>query len=306
MSAGDGDGWVRLPDGSRRWGRYGASGLLLHSEGTGNGSGGHVLLQLRAVWGHMGGTWGMPGGALDSGESPVQAALREFGEEVAGDLGEVALNGVHRQDHEVWRYDTVLAHAAHRADFAPGNAESTAIRWVAIDEVERLRLLGPFRDVWPQLRAALAQRLELVVDGPAVLRHRQGEEGETGTGYGGVEAARRLRDELADLAAAGVDGAVLPAALPLAPLHRWFPRVRLVVDAAALPLPSVPGVEVVMSPGHGDGADDGGRRPSLNGAHAAGTLVVTAPSEVGGRRGSATVVPPEWLAGAAGATRAVR
>ena len=34
-----------------------------------------VLLQLRSGWGHHGGTWGLPGGAMDSHESPEAAAL---------------------------------------------------------------------------------------------------------------------------------------------------------------------------------------------------------------------------------------
>ncbi|MBB6174210.1 8-oxo-dGTP pyrophosphatase MutT (NUDIX family) [Nocardiopsis mwathae] len=328
MSASDGDGWVRLPDGSRRWGRFGASGLLLHAgdgggDGAGGSSGGYVLLQHRALWGHMGGTWGTPGGALDSGESPVQAALREFGEEVAGDLGDVALNGVHRQEHEVWRYDTVLAHSAHRSAFTPGSAESTEIRWVALDEVERLRLLPPFRSIWPGLREALTQRLVVVVDAAAVLRHRQGGHGawpESAAGDAAVAAAGRLRDELALLAASGVDGALLPDALALTPLHRWFPHILLLVDGDARSVASVPGVEVVATPRGKAASGAASGRPcgpganganSANGAHAPRTLVVTTPESADGGRaaagagdpgggGSAPVaVPPDWLLKAA-------
>ena len=37
----------------------------------------HVLLQLRAAWTHGGGTWALPGGALDSHEDSIAAAKRE-------------------------------------------------------------------------------------------------------------------------------------------------------------------------------------------------------------------------------------
>ena len=40
-----------------------------------------VLLQHRAPWSHQGGTWGLPGGARDSHETPEEAAKREAHEE---------------------------------------------------------------------------------------------------------------------------------------------------------------------------------------------------------------------------------
>src|SRR5699024_10964978 len=76
---GDGDGWAVGPDGRRHWGRYGAAGLLLRAPG-GDGRP-QVLLQHRAAWSHEGGTWSIPGGARDSHEGAVEAAVREAGEE---------------------------------------------------------------------------------------------------------------------------------------------------------------------------------------------------------------------------------
>lgn len=76
---GDGDGWVLAADGTRYWGRHGAAGLLLWAprpDGTPA-----VLLQHRAPWSHHGGTWGLPGGARDSHETPEDTALREAREE---------------------------------------------------------------------------------------------------------------------------------------------------------------------------------------------------------------------------------
>ncbi|MFC7326156.1 NUDIX hydrolase [Marinactinospora rubrisoli] len=300
MSGGDGNGWVVLPDGSRRWGRFGASGLLLYAAG-GRG-GGHVLLQHRAAWSHQGDTWGMPGGARDSGETSVEAALREFGEEVAGDLGPVILNGIHRLDHVVWSYDTVLARLPERRPFAPGNAESTAIRWVALEEVASLPLLPAFGTMWPRLRAALAERLVLVVDATGSATHapngQDGAAGDAATAAG----ARRLRDDLAALAAVGLAGAELPAGAAGSALHRWFPAVRLVVPATAgtgtvRPVGEAargPGVEVVPAVG-GPGATVlellARRRPGDR------VLVVADDPEVAGRAAAAgaNVAPLSWL-----------
>lgn len=61
----DGDGWVETPNG-KRWGKYGAAGLLLfsHTE-TGELV---VLMQHRAEWVAQGGLWALPGGAINSTE----------------------------------------------------------------------------------------------------------------------------------------------------------------------------------------------------------------------------------------------
>ena len=76
---GDGDGWVFSDGGGRYWGRHGAAGLLLRAPRS-DGSAA-VLLQHRAPWSHQGGTWGLPGGARDSHETPEQAASRYLEEQ---------------------------------------------------------------------------------------------------------------------------------------------------------------------------------------------------------------------------------
>lgn len=231
MFTGDGDGWVTLADGSRRWGLHGASGLLLYS--VDESGVGHVLLQHRAPWTHQGDTWGLPGGARNSDESSVEAALREFSEEVAGELDALSLFGIHRQDHQVWTFDTVLAAVPERRLFTPGNPESESIRWVPVPEVPSMPLLPAFGRVWPEVAAALPERLLLVVDTTAPRRT--------------AEAVEPLRDGLAGLARGGLTDDALPPGLSLAPLHRRFPGVLLLVDARShvtAPAPA-PGVEVV-------------------------------------------------------------
>ncbi|NCY10264.1 MAG: NUDIX domain-containing protein, partial [Actinobacteria bacterium] len=86
MAHRDGDGFIRCQCGHSHWGVHGAAGLLLVRTDLARPS---VLLQLRAGWTHGGGTWALPGGARDSHEDVVTAALREAAEEVGVDHSRV-------------------------------------------------------------------------------------------------------------------------------------------------------------------------------------------------------------------------
>ena len=144
-SPGDGDGWVRCRLGHRHWGRFGAAGLLVTD-------GRQVLLQHRAVWTHEGGTWAVPGGARDSHESALEAALRETAEETSLDPASVEpLDELH-VDHGGWTYTTIVARTAAREAIEPANAESTAVRWWPIAEVDTLALHRGFAAAWLELR----------------------------------------------------------------------------------------------------------------------------------------------------------
>lgn len=142
----DGDGWVRCRAGHQHWGRHGAAGLLLrstHSEGE------VVLLQRRAWWTHHGDTWGVPGGARASWETPEQAALRELGEEVAMALEEITVDRVHHDDHGGWSYWTVIATVTSPPEAAPRGRETAEMRWVPVIDVPNLTLHPGFAASWP-------------------------------------------------------------------------------------------------------------------------------------------------------------
>lgn len=146
-------------NGAHYWGRFGAAGLLLRAprpDGTPA-----VLLQHRAVWSHQGGTWGLPGGARDSHETPEETAVREAHEE-AGLLAErvavratvvtaevAGIAGTH------WSYTTVIADAGELLHTVP-NRESAEMRWVAENEVADLPLHPGFAASWERLRTATA------------------------------------------------------------------------------------------------------------------------------------------------------
>src|SRR5690606_18014549 len=130
---GDGDGWAIGPDGLRHWGKYGAAGLLLRAPLAGGGSA--VLLQHRAPWSHQGGTWALPGGAKDSHESSVRAAVREAEEEAGIAHTEITVRAerVTAAVPSGWTYTTVVADApATLATSA--NRESLELAWVPEDE----------------------------------------------------------------------------------------------------------------------------------------------------------------------------
>jgi 8-oxo-dGTP diphosphatase len=151
---GDGDGWVVSDTGNAYWGRYGAAGLLLRAplrDGTPA-----VLLQHRAPWSHQGGTWGLPGGARDSHESPEEAAVREAHEEAGlpGELLSVRGTVITAEASGTdWTYTTVVADAAELLQ-TEANHESAEMRWVGEDEVVALPLHPGFAASWQRLRTA--------------------------------------------------------------------------------------------------------------------------------------------------------
>lgn len=114
-----------------------------------------VLLQLRAAWTHGGGTWALPGGALDSHEDSLAAAAREAYEEAGIEPAHLDFKAVFSDDHGTWRYDTVIAHASPSIDAFAANAESDDLRWVSAMEVHAYELHPGLRRSWPSLHRLL-------------------------------------------------------------------------------------------------------------------------------------------------------
>lgn len=132
--------WATCAHGHAHWGPRGAAGLLLADRGR-------VLLQLRARWSHHGGTWSIPGGARERGETGVQAALREAREELGVDPSGVETCGSSVASCGGWTYETVLA--APRTELQLRDlAETEAHAWVQADEVDGLALHPAFRAAW--------------------------------------------------------------------------------------------------------------------------------------------------------------
>jgi 8-oxo-dGTP diphosphatase len=154
---GDGDAWIHCVAGHRHWGRHGAAGLFLTD-------GSRAVLQHRAPWTHEGDTWGLPGGARDTGETPVQAAFREAHEEADLDSALIEPIAMSIADHVGWSYMTVLARP--RAELLPhaANAESVEIRWCDFTEIDALPLHPGFAASWPVLRQPVPRLVIVVPD----------------------------------------------------------------------------------------------------------------------------------------------
>lgn len=141
-----GDGFVRVADGTPRWGRYGAAGLLVRHQDADAGTTAYVVA-LRSRHTHMGGTWAVPGGALNRDETPIEAAAREFREEIGVVVPTDRVYDIHEDDHGGWSYWTVMVDVADRFPLpaAAANWETADVRWVGQHELGHLDLLPPFR-----------------------------------------------------------------------------------------------------------------------------------------------------------------
>ncbi|SDE30754.1 NUDIX domain-containing protein [Nocardioides lianchengensis] len=139
--------WASCARGHVHWGRRGAAGLLLADRGR-------VLLQLRARWAHQGGTWSIPGGAREAGESYADAALREAEEELGVDADAVDVRGSYVATCGGWTYETVLAVPLTGLALAD-RSESDGHRWVPAADVADLPLHPAFRAAWDDPAGAL-------------------------------------------------------------------------------------------------------------------------------------------------------
>jgi 8-oxo-dGTP diphosphatase len=148
MAHRDGDGWIECDCTSKHWGLFGAAGLILIR-------GQSILMQHRAPWVHNGDTWGIPGGARDSHESPLEAALREANEEIGIDTNLLTVIDSFTDDHGPWAYHTILAKADPSLVAHEMNDESLEVKWIAITQVENQILHPSFAKTWPQLKPKL-------------------------------------------------------------------------------------------------------------------------------------------------------
>ena len=148
--------WTTCSCGERHWGRYGAAGLLLTDPARTA-----VVLQKRSVHVHRGGTWSVPGGAIERGETPTDAALREAYEEAGLDPADLHVRStLVGTDHGEWSYTYVVAEAErpkhpHLVPAGSTSWEADLTTWVELDQVPSYRLHPGLRTHWSRLRDVL-------------------------------------------------------------------------------------------------------------------------------------------------------
>lgn len=247
------------------WGLYGAAGLVAHDPDRG------ILLQHRAPWSHYGDTWGIPGGARNRDETPVQAALRESFEEAAVPENALRPQFTYVRDLGFWQYTTVVARVTTSFEAHMNDNESHQLAWVKASEIERLQLHPGFARAWPTLRPLLDARVEIIVDVANVMGSRP-----DGWWKDRAGSARRLIEELSPITATGC-----PAELFGLDVATAWPRVTFVLEgaarAAADGLAAKPGTRIRLAPGSGDDDIVAAVDPGTT------TLVVTSDRELRGR-----------------------
>ena len=145
-------GWLTCEVHGRHWGVRGAAGLLPFAVTSG---GVQVLLALRSHGTHQGGTWGTIGGAIEPGETPWEAAVREASEEAGGlELaGALAAEGHRYGCVSGWAYTTFPVRMPPGAPVTIRSGwETSDLRWVPVEKVDTYPLLPAFAQSWPELR----------------------------------------------------------------------------------------------------------------------------------------------------------
>jgi 8-oxo-dGTP pyrophosphatase MutT (NUDIX family) len=261
-----GDGFVDCTCAiGRHWGTAGAAGLALV-----DAAGERLLMQLRDPRSHGGLAWGIPGGAVIPGESALEAALREAGEEAAVPAEAVRPAWQHVADHGPWAYTTVIAQAPGVIEPVAAQWESRAVAWMPLAQVTALAqadapggrdtladrdvpggrdapLHPGFARAWRFIRPRLQARLALIVAAANVMG---------ATPDGGWKdragAAARLRDRLAALPTTPLPGRLIG----WPEFDGFYPRVELVVEgqAKAVADPASGGIGLIRAPRDGDSA----------------------------------------------------
>lgn len=121
------------------WGKYGAAGILFVHKASER-----FFLTQRSAAIHFGGTWSIPGGAIDLDESAEEGARREVEEELGiGFEGTVV--GVYEDTIGGWTYSTLIVEVDEMPMPRRFDWETMGAAWFTIPEMATIKLHPGFR-----------------------------------------------------------------------------------------------------------------------------------------------------------------
>jgi 8-oxo-dGTP pyrophosphatase MutT (NUDIX family) len=106
---------------------------------------------------HVEGWWTLPGGSIDPGETPAEAARRETREEASVEVELLRLIGVYggypdfhgfyANGDEIGWVTTVFEGRVVAGVAAPGDDETAEVQWVTLDEASALEITPSLRHI---------------------------------------------------------------------------------------------------------------------------------------------------------------
>ena len=136
-------------DGKKYWGRIGAG--ILYTDGE-------KILLLKRNGSDNEGTWAIPGGKVEKGESYLDAARRESIEECGKVLGNRIEDFQSRDGaHHFYTY----LYSVSKPFECELSKEHSKWKWVNLNEVEKMNLHPRFKESWPTFLRAIQKHFPL-------------------------------------------------------------------------------------------------------------------------------------------------
>jgi 8-oxo-dGTP diphosphatase len=113
---------------------------------------GKFLIGKRLPGGEMGERWEFPGGKVDEGETPVEAIIREFREEMDVTVSVAEHIATVEFSNKNGRSSLLAFHLILPDDPEITLAEHSAVRWATLEEIEGLSFVDSDRLLFPAIR----------------------------------------------------------------------------------------------------------------------------------------------------------